>query len=256
MDEEAMMKTLRTKMLQLFLWCRKVFEAGSTKWWPGLALILVGLLVSAILYLLVEYVFAHSLISVGWHEAMPKIASVFTSPLIVTGVYMLIFRLRAKHRADPLFIVVGSARLGYWLWGLTTTLICVAGPALWLTGVSPMAGATAAFSAVFITIGATLVEQPKPEMKINSLLLLKRVANWQLISGSAVIAMLYESPKPHMNLFTQLGDNRGFMFYLMMLWVIGAGGLTVLLEPLKYKLEEERTSAPPSASWYSSSRYV
>lgn len=34
-----------------------------------------------------------------------------------------------------------------------------------------------------------------------------------------------------------LGENYGFMMALLIVWVAGATLLTVLLEPLKYKLE-------------------
>lgn len=232
-----MLKNSPANALRLLCKARQIFEAGSAKWWPGIALITASLMFSTILFVLTELVFVSQLTASVWHEEMPKINALIVSFPIVTGAAMLIGRLRAKHQSDPFYIVVKTARLGYWLWTLLTTLACMIGLVFLLSGLSPLSGAVAVFSLAFLVIGSSLAERPHLKMELGSLFLLKRIANWQLVAGSAVVALVYEAPKPGASTVTLLGDNRGLMFVLLVLWIVGAGASTVLLEPLKYKLE-------------------
>lgn len=189
-----MLKNKSVRALRLFVKFRSIFEAGSAKWWPGLALITVSIAVFIALFVLAEIVFVGQLLASGWHEAMPKISAVFVSVPIGAGVLMLIKRLRSKHEDDPYYIVVKTARFGYWTWVLLTTLVCMMGLIFLLTGISPLSGAAALFSLAFLVIGTSLAERPHMKMNLSSLLLLKRIANWQLLAGSAVIALIYETP--------------------------------------------------------------
>lgn len=200
----------------------------------------------AIMFILAEIVFVAELSDTGWYKHLPKIAAAIVCFPIVIGILMLVRWLKAKHLADPFYIVVFTARIGHGLWALLTTFVCMLGFAFLLSGVSPLSGGVAAFSLAFIAIGLGLSERPNNDMMASSLSLLKRIANWQLVAGSAVIALVYETPKSNASLFSQLGDNRGLMFALMILWVVGAGGLTILLEPLKYKLDtrSEKSETP------------
>lgn len=249
-----MLRNRNIRALRLFVKARTIFKAGSAKWWPGLALITVSIAVFMALFVLAEIIFVRQLTESGWYEAMPKIAAVIVSFPIGAGALMLINRLRSKHEENPFYIVVATARFGYWLWGLLTTLTCMIGLIFLLTGISPLSGAAALFSLAFLVIGTSLAERPHMTMKLNSLFLLKRIANWQLLAGSAVIALIYETPIVGGSTFIALGENRGLLFVLMIMWVVGAGASTVLMEPLKYKLEEGSVQPEPTYGLNSNSQ--
>ena len=249
-----MFKIATSRKIRPTAWARQAFESGSAKWWPGLALIVVSFIAFVVMFGLAEIVFVRQLSASGWDDAISRIATAIACPPIAAGVLMLIKRLRVNLQADPFYIVVITAQLGHALWLLLTTFVGMLGLALLLSGISPLSGAVAVFSLAFIVIGSGLAERPGPKMELNSLFLLKRIANWQLVAGSAVIALLYEVPTPGTPLLIQLGDNRGLMFVLMILWVVGAGASTVFLEPLKYKLEENPPRPKPTASINSNSQ--
>lgn len=90
---------------------------------------------------------------------------------------------------------------------------------------------------------------------MRSLLLLKRIANWQLGSAAAILAFGLVAPgsevtvnllpsglalpsiETNTNLFAGLPENFAHLLRLLLVWVFCSAAMTVLLEPLKYKLE-------------------
>lgn len=83
---------------------------------------------------------------------------------------------------------------------------------------------------------------PTRNSELRFLQLLKRVANWQLLAGSAAIAVIYVQPAQGESFFERNGENFGLAIVELFLRVVGAGLMTVLLEPLKFKLEPAKDS--------------
>lgn len=172
----------------------------------------------------------------NYSKLMYGVAFLLVTPF-VTGVAMLVNYYEAKHNAKSHYTVTKMSQIAYTFWFSTTLLSAIVGFSIFTAGTSPLSGAVSLFSCIFLVIGWTMAGWPKQGWPLRSLLLLKRIANWQVGAAAAIIALIFKFPKEGQSMTESLGENYGFMMALLIVWVAGATLLTVLLEPLKYKLE-------------------
>ncbi|MGC2942461.1 MULTISPECIES: hypothetical protein [unclassified Brevibacterium] len=162
--------------------------------------------------------------------------------LFVIGVFALATYVDMQRKRDEDYLVVRVGQIGFGVWVVATGIAALAGWGAFQTGVSSASVLVAAFSVAFLLIGVSMAGAPKRNSELRFLQLLKRVANWQLLAGSAVIAVIYVQPAQGESFFERNGENFGLAIVELFLWVVGAGLMTVLLEPLKFKRESAQDS--------------
>src|SRR5699024_12594653 len=78
--------------------------------------------------------------------------------------------------------------------------------------------------------------------------MLKRIAIFQLVASSAAEAVLFVPPDGRAAYFTRHGDNYGFAIAELLALIIGAGMLTLMLEPMRFKREALETHSETEAT--------
>lgn len=211
----------------------RFFQNGTDKAWHGWVAVALGVLLGVSIAVWLAGQKPQLELS---EIANLGIAFVVVAPFIL-GVAMLVNYYEARHNERKHYTVTKLAQIGYIAWFLATSFTAVAGFSLLTAGNSPLSGAVSLFATIFLIIGWTMAGWPKQGWPLRSLLLLKRISNWQLAAAGAIIALVFRLPKEGQSMIDVMGENFGLMMALLMTWVAGATLLTVLLEPLKYKLE-------------------
>lgn len=175
--------------------------------------------------------------------------------IFTVGILFAWARAEKLHSELPHFTVVKVAQIGYLLWFAGTAIAATIGLVIGLGEGNMPILVTAGFSFIFLGIGANMAGSPRQGWPLRSLLLLKRIANWQLGAAVAILAfglavpvseatvsvlpfgVVLPAATTDTSLFAGLPENFAHLLRLHLIWVVGAAFMTVLLEPLKYKLE-------------------
>lgn len=222
------------KAIAALLWPVRFFHSGTTTAWRGWVLVGVGIVAG-----IVSLIVLAATPDPKWEVSDPAgwlIATIVVAPFTI-GTAMLVNYYETRHAESGYYTVTKAAQFGYLIWFLVTCVAAVAGFSLLVAGSSPLSGVVSLFSAIFLIIGGNMASWPSLGWPLRSLLLLKRIANWQLVTAGAIVALVFKVPGSGQSLTDAVGDNYGLMMMILLIWVVGAALLTVLLEPLKYKLE-------------------
>lgn len=230
---ETPVKAFASVLRAVVLWPVRYFQAGTGQAWRGWIAALLGVLLGVALLVWLAGQDPQLELS-EWQNF--GIAFVVVTPFIV-GVAMLVNYYEARHHEQKNYTVTKLSQIGYVAWFATTSFTAVAGFSLLTAGNSPLSGAVSLFATIFLITGWTMAGWPKQGWPLRSLLLLKRICNWQIAAAGAIIALVFERPEKGQSTLDAMGQNFGLMMFLLISWVVGAALLTVLLEPLKYKLE-------------------
>lgn len=227
-----MPRVLTSARISLIGFARGWVERYSRYWPDGIAVLIAGVTFAAL--------------TVQIQERFPAFPFALSVAMVacgtfcgLLGLYLLWARFSNLRRESDHITAVTVASIGFYFWFFVLLVVSGAGFMFALYGASWPAASVSAFSAVFLAVGG-MAGRPDQGWPLRSLLMLKRISNWQLAAASAAIALLFSAPDdadPLLNTRSNLGGHDWPMI-LLFGWVISAGLLTVLLEPLKYKLED------------------
>jgi len=213
----------------------------TDKWWPGPSALAVSFL-----FLLGAASLLGDPDQLPWYVVWPVV--IVLDSFLAFGIAALVAYVKKRREKDEDYVILRVASIGFVIWGLCTGMSAFVGMMLWAAGRSSLSLGVTVFATAFLILGLSMAGKPRRTTGLRALLLLKRIANWQLLASSAAVAVLFVPPDGRAAFFTRHGDNYGFAIAELLAWIIGAGMLTLMLEPMRFKREALGTHSETEAT--------
>lgn len=213
----------------------------TDRWWPGPSALVVSLLL-----LVGVAAFLGSPGQLAWYVKWPVV--VVLDLLLVFGVAAFVAYVKKRREKDEDYVILTVATIGFVVWVVCSGLSALVGIALWSAGRSSLSLGVSVFATAFLVLGLGMAGAPRRTTDLRALLLMKRIANWQLVASSATVAVLFVHPNGKEPFITRHGENYGFAIVELLMWIVGAGMLTLMLEPLRFKRAAPESNAETEAA--------
>lgn len=212
----------------------------TDRWWPGPTALAISFLL-----LVAAAALLGNPDQLRWYVKWPVV--IVLDLFLAFGIAALTAYIKKRRDRDEDYVILRVAAIGFVIWVLCTGLSAFVGMTLWAAGRSSLSLGVAVFATAFLILGLSMAGTPRRTTDLRVLLLLKRIANWQLLASSAAVAVLFVQPDGRTQFFTRHGENYGFAIAELLAWIVGAGMLTLMLEPLRFKREALRVHSEPEA---------